>query len=568
MDTSGKNIGQKSAAPRPDHYSNEELTSILKFGAANVFKSANENQAKLDELDLDDIINKAEAYETATAPTGTSLGGEEFLNQFAVQDVKADMTSWDDIIPADARDEYEKSARAEKAKQAALEQEERRRAAAAAAAAASSPVKNKKIKEGSPSAASKKNAPARKTDAQRGMELKDRDIRNLIRGIQRFGDLRYRYEAIVKDAHLQNKNRSVIQQTYDEILSACRNAMAEKHAKQEDPNARPKAMLITFRNIHGVNAETVAQRHDELVLLHKQLSNLDDPVKWRFPVENTKATIGWSCDWDVKDDAKLLVGVWKHGHGCWDAIKQDETLGLRNKLFLDEGRSTTGAKGANGDAKKSASPEVGGKDEDKDKSKERHLPNAVHLVRRADYLLRLLYDREEASRRRDSGKVARPKVPAPRHGSESGRASSSEPLHKLPNSKPKPPSKLGPKKPSSGARDTPPPTKRPKQDFKKEESGSDEETAYESMDEGACKDMLRPVKQELKFLKSGVESLPREEKIKELKRCLTAVGGRIDLMSHTERDTQAEREKLRKHLWVWSAHFWPSPVHWTKLQAQ
>merc|ERR1711939_456660 len=39
-------------------------------------------------------------------------------------------------------------------------------------------------------------------------------------------------------------------------------------------------------------------------------------------------------------------------------------------------------------------------------------------------------------------------------------------------------------------------------------------------------------------------------------------------MSHTERDTQAEREKLRKHLWVWSAHFWPSPVHWTKLQAQ
>ena len=64
---------------------------------------------KLDEMDLDDILTKADTFDTdATAqPGGTSLGGEGFLSQFAaIQDVKnniIDELSWDDIIPADER---------------------------------------------------------------------------------------------------------------------------------------------------------------------------------------------------------------------------------------------------------------------------------------------------------------------------------------------------------------------------------------------------------------------------------------------------------------------------------
>jgi len=64
---------------------------------------------KLDEMDLDDILTKADAFDTdATAQPGTtSLGGEGFLSQFAeIQDVKNDMAddlSWDDIIPVAER---------------------------------------------------------------------------------------------------------------------------------------------------------------------------------------------------------------------------------------------------------------------------------------------------------------------------------------------------------------------------------------------------------------------------------------------------------------------------------
>jgi chromodomain-helicase-DNA-binding protein 1 len=78
--------------------------STFRFGAQNIFKADDTAQGKkLDEMDLDDILNRAEDHETGVDAGGTSLGGEGFLQQFtAVQDFKADM-SWDEIIPEDQR---------------------------------------------------------------------------------------------------------------------------------------------------------------------------------------------------------------------------------------------------------------------------------------------------------------------------------------------------------------------------------------------------------------------------------------------------------------------------------
>jgi chromodomain-helicase-DNA-binding protein 1 len=96
-----------------------------------LFKADEGTQTKkLDELDLDDILNRAEAHETEGADAGgASLGGEGFLQQFAaVQDVKADM-SWDDIIPIEERTQVE----VEQAQKEETENQEllsRRRAAA------------------------------------------------------------------------------------------------------------------------------------------------------------------------------------------------------------------------------------------------------------------------------------------------------------------------------------------------------------------------------------------------------------------------------------------------------
>jgi chromodomain-helicase-DNA-binding protein 1 len=59
---------------------------------------ATDNQKKLEELKIDDILLNAEDHITQVEPGLGGEGGEEFLKQFEVTDFKAEI-SWDDIIP-------------------------------------------------------------------------------------------------------------------------------------------------------------------------------------------------------------------------------------------------------------------------------------------------------------------------------------------------------------------------------------------------------------------------------------------------------------------------------------
>ena len=72
----------------------------------------------------------------------------------------------------------------------------------------------------------------------------------------------------------------------------------------------------------------------------------------------------------------LIVGMSKHGFGAWPEIRSDTKLGMGDKLFLEEHR-------------------VAAK-EDRTKGGEAvapRSPGAVHLVRRANYLLSVLKDK-------------------------------------------------------------------------------------------------------------------------------------------------------------------------------
>lgn len=89
---------QKKTAENEKDASAAELSAILKFGAGNMFKD-NNNQKKLEDMNLDDVLNHAEDHESAESQLAQShLGGEDFLRQFEVTDYKADV-KWDDIIP-------------------------------------------------------------------------------------------------------------------------------------------------------------------------------------------------------------------------------------------------------------------------------------------------------------------------------------------------------------------------------------------------------------------------------------------------------------------------------------
>ena len=138
---------------------------------------------KLDEMDLDDVLNRAEQHETMANQEGTSLGGEGFLAQFAnVSDIKNDM-AWEDIIPENERQRFEQEEekrRAEEIAAAERESKDRKRSHA--------PVSYEGMDvepHPAPAPAPKKPkhpAPQRKTASQKAMELKERDVRVLVRG--------------------------------------------------------------------------------------------------------------------------------------------------------------------------------------------------------------------------------------------------------------------------------------------------------------------------------------------------------------------------------------------------
>lgn len=160
-------------------------------------KDDTQQSKKLDEMDLDDILNRAEDHETITngGENTTSLGGEAFLAQFAnVSDVKNDI-NWEDIIPLDERQKFEREEDEKKAEELlAQESRDRKRGHA--------PVSY----EGMDAAPKKPKVPGpqRKTASQRAMELKERDIRVLVRSMQRWGDIRQRYDIIVSFIVLSN----------------------------------------------------------------------------------------------------------------------------------------------------------------------------------------------------------------------------------------------------------------------------------------------------------------------------------------------------------------------------
>ncbi len=126
---------------------------------------------------------------------GTSLGGEGFLSQFAaVSDVKNDM-NWEDIIPLDERQKFEKEEDSRKAEELAAEESRDRKRTHAQVSYEGMDVDHPPTT--SAPKKPKNPGPTRKSASQKAMELKERDVRVLIRSLQRWGDIRQRYEVIV-----------------------------------------------------------------------------------------------------------------------------------------------------------------------------------------------------------------------------------------------------------------------------------------------------------------------------------------------------------------------------------
>ncbi|KAJ1993880.1 ATP-dependent DNA helicase Hrp3 [Dimargaris cristalligena] len=428
------------------YFNKDELSAILKFGASNMFKES-DNQKKLDDLDLDDILDRAEHHDTGATPEDGALGlqGDDFLNQFQVADYHVGddedgMADWDDIIPEDERRKVDEEAERER-----LQREEelywssrrRRRVVSYAedgrdggeAEGGGSASKGRGRAAARSGAAGSNNGPS----GGDPHSLSEKELRSLYKALLKFGNIRTRFDAIVAESELADKERDLLESTYDELIAACEASSSQSKAKRPSAKGRARgggsddegegadlgdddgdqddedhdaagstkkasasnrsATSITFRGVTNIQAPQLLQRIAELECLATQIGPLSNPTRFRLSV-SLKPVHNWACSWGQKDDAMLLVGVYLYGFGNWEKIREDSQLGFTKKFFvgpmaksgpgapMTPTTSTTSASGSR--TRPAAARAAAGA------PKTIEAPKSSHLVRRAEYLLKIL----------------------------------------------------------------------------------------------------------------------------------------------------------------------------------
>lgn len=601
--TDGKKYSKKSEP------SSGELSEILKFGAGNMF-AARDNQKKLEDLNLDEVLNHAEDHVT-TAELGEShLGGEEFLKQFEVTDYKADV-DWDDIIPEDElrklHDEDQKRKDEEYVQEQLQLMNRRSNALKKIKDSVNGDTDTHRSDDDDEAKSSRKRAKANNLDV-----IDEREIRALYKAVLKYGVLTDQFETMIADGSLPLKSIERYEEVYADLIASAKEYIQKEESKRnqlldslenealaykaklksgevkadaqqkDNPLARlaakrkeKRAVLFEFDNVKNLNAESLLNRIEDLKLLRSFIDKnyKDEPSNFKFH-KTLKPVQNWNCEWTKDDDDKLMVGVYKYGYGSWAQIRDDPFLGLTNKIFLNEAQLS--AKGTKREEATEGTniPEKRGKGITGSSKK---VPGSIHLGRRVDYLISVLRDEsngivtatatpsgantptlDPANDRHPSGpaKKKQRKNPASKAGSpdptksDSNSNSSSRRMKALP------------KGPAAMANHT---SKHPAPAPKPSPPSDRPEKEYDSMDEEECMNTMGDMRTSLKRLRRGGKGLDRKEWAKILKTELTTIGNYIE--KHKSSSRKTEPSKFRKHLWSYTANFWPAQVKSTKLLA-
>lgn len=591
-------ITDKGTGSKKNEPNASELSEILKFGAANMF-TANNNQKKLEEMNLDDVLDHAEDHVTTPDLGESHLGGEEFLKQFEVTDYKADVT-WDDILPAEELAKI-KEGEAKKQEEEFMKEQislfQRRKAVLKAEQGLMSNT------DASDEENTKTFKRKKKTDAKSSKEnghdldphkVSEREIRNIYRAILRYGDISGMWEKLFSDGTFPERKNELIRNTYAELVSRSRDLVKSEHERRqqqqeleekekrsaiergEDPKTiamfnrrkEKKAILFEYGGVKSINAELILQRPIDMQTIRDNVST--DP-NYIIP-KIVKSVHSWSCEWDINEDSKLLVGVRKYGYGAWTSIRDDPMLGLQNKIFLEENRLEKKQERKSNQQSESTKKvdgqdrtEIGTSNVENGKSEKilAKVPGAVHLGRRVDYLIAVL-----------KGEMEEP-IGA-RKGSKKERSITK--LETTSNGRSTPTPDMVKKSYAKRIKQT---SMSPKVDIKKEpkehtskqivESRKIEEedySEYSSMDEASCKEALHPIRHSLRRLKKGSQGMDKKEFAWLLKKELLLVGDFIEeQVAKSKATNTGDCEKLRNHLWAFSSYFWPVRVPSAKIMA-
>jgi chromodomain-helicase-DNA-binding protein 1 len=373
----------------------EDISEILKRRSVKIFES-NDNQQRLEQLDIDAILEKAEDHVTKdVSGIKSSDGGFDFM-QAMITNVKFDGT-WDQIIPQEKleaiAEEERKREEAEFLEQMQEENQPRKRKQPASGLDKDQREAKRRAKKTSAAIVAaqdddsdddRKSNSGDESDHNRDPKrpLSSKDWRNLIRACEKYGAFND-YDAqqkIIKEARLAGRDLEVLQHAYNEVVHTCNKKIIEakvqavedeRLGKKALTKKEKKAILAELHGVKRINCETFLERASDMHMIRELVSNASDIKAFRIKDANKPAT--YSCEWGTREDGMLIVGMARHGFGGWSAIKADPELGMEDKFFLEENRAEN---------KKQRAEEKNTKS-----------PGAVHLVRRANYLLSVLRDK-------------------------------------------------------------------------------------------------------------------------------------------------------------------------------
>lgn len=358
--------------------STEDISRILKRRGQKMFEQT-DNQKKLEQLDIDSVLANAELHHTEQEESIQADGGEEFLKAFDFVDIKVDDLTWDDIIPQEQLEEIkaeEKRKADEKYLAEVIEANRPRKRHAPSESKETRGERQAKRQARAQVALDEDEEDSSSLDPKRPLE--EKEYRSLSRAFLRYGDWEDCEELIIEDARLQNRDRETVHAALLEITDKAAKLVQENLAqmeaiKQSGKNLtkkEQKAVLFDHQGVKRLNAWTIVDRPPDMRLVRKITSSLPDFKTFRLP-EATKLA-DYSCPWGAREDGMLLVGIARHGFGAWTQIRDDVDLGLGAKFFLEEHRVERKTQRAQGEEKSTKSP------------------GAVHLVRRAEYLLSVM----------------------------------------------------------------------------------------------------------------------------------------------------------------------------------
>ncbi|KAK9777001.1 putative Chromodomain helicase hrp3 [Seiridium cardinale] len=364
----------------------DDIQWILKMRSQKMFEQSG-NQERLEQLDIDSILENAEVTKTQVADKiNLSTGGIDWDNFMQYTDVKVDdlALDWDQIIPADEiaaikADEDQK--KNDEYLQRAMEENAPRRAALKGAQANGDSERAERAAK----KREREQLKQERLEQQRALRsdprrpLNEKETRNLIRAFMRYGYFEDRPDELLRDARLSDRDRDFIRGMLDDLLSTAQEAKDKNNddLRQQEQQTRKKltkkdvkAVMFDFGDIKKINAETILERPPQLKLLRRVVKDQSDFRNFRLP-EATKAA-HYSCEWSAREDGMLMVGIDRYGFGAWTNIRDDRELGMQDKFFLEEHRVE----------KKAAREQA--------EAKIAKAPGAVHLVRRSEYLLSVL----------------------------------------------------------------------------------------------------------------------------------------------------------------------------------